>query len=218
MPLTELFNLSFNQGKFPVVLKIASVMPTFKKGNRLDIKNYRPISLISNISKIIEKLIHKRLNSFLEHNDIFYSSQFGFRDNHSTTHALIEMTDQIKEACDCGLYASGVYLDLKKTFDTVNHKILLWKLNHYGIRDITNDWFKSFLVNRTQYINVNGSNSNPEKVMYGVPQGSLLGLLLFIIFINDLNASIKSSKVHHLVDDTNLLLVNKSLKQINTSK
>ena len=215
MPLTELINLSFNQRKFPAVLKIASVTPTFKNGDKLDVSNYRLISLISNISKIIEKLIHKKLNSFLEHNDIFYSFQFGFRDNHSTNHALIEMTDQIKEACDRGLYACGVYLDLKKAFDTVNHKILLSKLNHYGIRGIANDWFKSFLANRTQYTNINGSNSNSEKVMYGVPQGSVLGPLLFIIFINDVNVSINSSKVHHFADDTNLLLINKSLKQIN---
>ena len=215
VPLTELINLSFNQGKFPAVLKIASVTPTFKKGDKLDVKNDSPMSLISNISKIIEKLIHKRLHSFLEHNDIFYSFQFGFRDNHSTNHALIEMTDQIKEACDCGLYACGVYLDLNEAFDTVNHRILLSKLNHHGIRGIVNDWFKSFLANRTQYTNINGSNSNPEEVMYGVPQGSVLGPLLFIIFINDLNVFIKSSKVHHFADDTNLLLINKSLKQIN---
>ena len=189
--------------------------PTFKTGDKLYVNNYRPISIKSNISKIIEKLIHKRLNSFLEQNNIFYPFLFGFRDYHSTANALIEMTDQIKEACDRGLYACGVYLDLKKAFDTVNHKILLSKLNHYGIRGIANDWFKSFLANRTQYTNINGSNSNPEKVMYGVPQGSVLGPLLFIIFINDLNVSIKSSKVHHFADDTNLLLINKSLKQIN---
>ena len=188
------------------MLKIASVTPTVKKGDRLDVNSYRQILLISNISKINEKLIHMRLNSFLEQNNIFYPSQFGFRDNHSTTHALIEMTDQIKEACDRGLYACGVYLDLKKALDTVNHKILLSKLNHYGIRGIANDWFKSFLVNRTQYTNINGSNSNLEKVMCGVPQDSVLGLLLFIIFINDLNISIKSNKVHHFADDTNLLI------------
>ena len=113
------------------------------------------------------------------------------------------------------MYACGVYLDLKKAFDTVNHKILLSKLNHYGIRDTANDWFKSFLVNRAQYTNTNGSNSDPEKVLYGVPQGSVLGPLLFIIFINDLNVFIKSSKVHHFADDTKLLLIKKSLKQIN---
>ena len=119
MPLTEVINLSFNQGGFLAVLKIAKVTPTFRKGDKLDVNNYRPISLISNISKIIEKLIHKRLNSFLEQSNIFYPFQFGFRDYHSTTHALIEITDQIKEACDCGLYACGIYLDLKKAFDTV---------------------------------------------------------------------------------------------------
>ena len=161
MPLTELINLSFNQGKFPAVLQIARMTLTFKKGDKLDVNNYRPISLISNISKIIEKLIHKRLNSFLEQNNIFCPSQFGFRDKHSTTHALVEITDQIKKACDCGLYICGVYLDLKKAFDTVNHTIFLSKLHHYGIRGIANDWFKSFLVNRTQHTNINKSNSNP---------------------------------------------------------
>ena len=151
----------------------------------------------------------------MEQNNIFYPFQSGFRDYHLTTHALIKMTDQIKEACDRSLYACGIFLGLKKAFDTVNHKILLSKLNHYGIRGIANDWFKSFWVNKTHYTHINESNSNPEKVLYGVPQGSVLGLLLFIIFINDLNISIKSSKVHHFADDINLLLINKSLKQIN---
>ena len=118
------------------------MISVFKKGDKLEVNNYRPISLISNISKIIEKLIHRRLNSFLEQNNIFYPSQFGFRDRHSTSHALIEITDKIMKACDQGLFACGVYLDLKKAFDTVNHDTFLSKLHHYGIRAKANDWLK----------------------------------------------------------------------------
>ena len=115
VPLAEIINLSFNEGKFPTQLKSANVIPVFKKGDKSEVNNYRPISLISNISKIIEKLIHRRLNSFLEQNNIFYPSQFGFRDRHSTSHALIEITDKIMKDCDQGLFACGVYLDLKKS-------------------------------------------------------------------------------------------------------
>ena len=215
-PLTDLINLSFSKGVFPDILKLAQVMAAFKKGDKTDKNNYRPISLISNVSKILEKLMYKRIYVFLEQNNSFYPYQFGFRHNHSTNSALIEITEQIRKACDKGSFACGVYLDFKKAFDTVNHHILLKKLEHYGIRGITNDWLCSFLTNRKQYTSVDGNDSTTQEITHGVPQGSVLGPLLFIIFINDLNISVKSSKVHHFADDTNLLLIGKSLKKINS--
>ena len=132
IPLTKLVNLSFDQGKFPSILKIAKVLAIFKKGDKLDANNYRPISLLSNLSKIIEKIMHKRLYFYLEQNKVFYPFLFGFRNQHCTTHALIEITEKNREASDKGLFACGVYLDFKKVFDTVNYEILL---SNYNIKE-----------------------------------------------------------------------------------
>ena len=158
--------------------------------------------------------MYKRLYTFLEENNSFYSYQFGFRPNHSTNSALIEITEQIRKACDKGLFACGIYLDLRKAFDAVNHNILLTKLEHYGIKGNAKYWLRSFLMDRKQYTSLTGKDSNSQEITHRVPQGSVLGPLLFIIFINDLNLSVTSSKVHHFADDTNLLLINKSLKKI----
>ena len=129
-PLTNLINLSFVKGVFPNVLKTAQVLPTFKKRDIIEKNNYRPISLISNVSKTLEKLMYKRLYSLLEENNSFCPYQFGFRSNHSTNSGLIEIAKQIRKACDKGLFACEVHLDLKKAFDTVHHNILLTKLEH----------------------------------------------------------------------------------------
>ena len=214
-PISLIANISFSTGTFPSTLKTANVIPIYKKDDHTVCNNYRPISLLSNISKIIEKLVHKWLTTFLNKNAILYEKQFGFRNNHSTTHALLEITEKIKQACDAGQFACGVFLDLQKAFDTVNHTILLKKLmTHYGIRGVANKWFQSFLEDRKQFTSVQGSKSAEKPIKYGVPQGSVLGLLLFILFINDLHKAVEFSSVHHFADDTNLLLIDKSLKRL----
>ena len=214
-PMTDIINLSFITGIHPNNLKIAKVVPIFKnKGSNLQCNNFRPISLLSNINKIYEKLMYTRLYNFLDIHNCIYNLQFGFREKHSTNHALFSITEKIREALDKNNFACGIFIDLQKAFDTVNHNILLQKLNHYGIRGVANSWLKSYLSDRKQYVSINGFESNTQNINVGVPQGSVLGPLLFLIYINDLNVAINYSIVHHFADDTNLLIIGKSLKSI----
>ena len=192
-------------GVFPSVLKTAKVVPVFNKDSKLDYSNYRPVSLLSNIEKILEKLMYKRLYTFLNNNNIIYDLQFGFRQQYSISHALINITENIRKALEDGNMGCRVFVDLQKAFDTVDHQILLAKLNHYGIRGVSNDWFKSYLSNRNQYVSISCLHSGLTSISCGVPQGSVLGPLLFLLYINDLNQAIKFCKVHHFADDTNLL-------------
>ena len=212
--LADLFNLSFTTGVFPSVLKTAKVVPVFKKDSRFDYSNYHPISLLSNIEKILEKLMCKRLYTFLNKN-IIYNLQFGFRQQYSTYHALNNITEKIRKALDDGNIGYGIFVDLQKASDTVDHQMLLAKLNNYGIRGVSNDWFKSYLSNHNQYVSINGYESGLAALNCGVPQGSVLGPLLFLLYINDLNQAIKFCKVHHFADDTNLLCLSNSIKKLN---
>ena len=150
-------------------------------------------------------MVFSRVISFLNRNNIIYEKQFGFRPKYSTNHALIKIVDTITNALDSGKLAAGIFVDFQKAFDTVDHKILISKLNHYGIRGCFNDWFKSYLNNRKQCVSILGYESSYKNIEYGVPQGSVLGPLLFLIYINDLNHSIKYSDTFHFADDTNLL-------------
>ena len=214
-PLKEIINISFATGIYPDKLKLAEIIPIYKnKGDPHLVVNYRPISLLSNLNKIFEKLVHERLYSFLELHDCIFELQFGFRTKHSTNHALMSLTEMIRNALDNSKFACGIFVDFQKAFDTVDHNILLEKLEHYGVRGLANNWFKSYLSNRQQYVSVNGFHSNTLPMEYGVPQGSVLGPLLFLIYINDLHNAIRHSVVHHFADDTNLLYVSENLKTI----
>ena len=218
-PLSVIFNLSFNSGEYPDMLKMATAIPIFKKDSKLIVSNYRPISLLSNINKILEKLMFTRVYEFLEKHKCIYKLQFGFRSKHSTNHALINITETIRSALDSKKIAAGIFVDLQKAFDTVNHEILIQKLNHYGVRGTVNKWFLSYLTNRSQSVSILGFESDILPIKHGVPQGSVLGPLLFLIYINDLNNAICYSKVFHFADDTNLLNISndpsKLQKQLN---
>ena len=131
-PLNKIFNLSLTTGQHPNILKISKTIPIYKKGSRLLVSNYRPISLLYNLNKILEKIVHSRVYAFLEDYQCIYSLQFGFRKKHSTNHALIDITETVRQALDNKKYACGVFVDLQKAFDTVNHDILINKLDHYG--------------------------------------------------------------------------------------
>ena len=200
-------------GVFPSVLKTAKVVPVFKKDLKLHYSNYRPISLLSNIEKIIEKLMYKRLYTFLNKNNIIYNLQFGFRQQYSTSQALINITENIRKALDDGNIGCGIFVDLQKAFDTVDHQILLAKLNHYGICEVSNDWFKSYLSNCNQYVSINGYECGLAALNCGILQGSVIGPILFLLYINDLNQAIKFCKVHHFADDTNLLCLRNSYQK-----
>ena len=203
--LLVLVNKSLKEGIFPKLLKYAVVCPFYKKSDKTKCANYRPISLLSNLSKIFERVMYNRVDHFFSEQNLLYDRQFGFRKKHSTNHALLSIVEKIRNNMDNGIFSCGVFVDLEKAFDTVKHSILLRKLHHYGIRGKGNDWLTSYLSNRTQSVSVNGATSDVSNVTCGVPQGSILGPLLFIIYINDMHRAFSSCLVYHFADDTNLV-------------
>lgn len=200
--ITYIINLSFKTGVFPDKLKNAVVVPIHKAGPTTTCSNFRPISLISTISKIFEKIMKEKVLRFLQNTKFFSDRQFGFRVGINTEAALLKFVGEIIEGINEGKVVSGLFLDIKKAFDTVNHNILLEKLYNCGIRGVVNDWFRSYLNGRKQSVRINGCYSDMGDIKHGVPQGSVLGATLFIIYINDLcKASFKGS-VTAFADDT----------------
>ena len=202
-PLCHLFNLSFQTGYIPNRFKIAKVIPIFKTGDEHLFTNYRPISLLSSISKLLEKIVAKQMHGFLTVNNILYKHQYGFRKSHNTTHAVFQFLNKIHKSLNSDVpeYTMGIFLDLKKAFDTVNHTILMKKLEHYGFRGVASEWFRNYLTGRCQYVSIDGINSDEEEITCGVPQGSVLGPILFILYINDLSQVTKFSSFL-FADDT----------------
>ena len=213
-PLTLIFNSSLWKGIFPDVWKLARVTPIFKSGSESEANNYRPISVISVFSRILERIVHDQVSEYLKVNKVLTMSQSAFQKLCSTITSLIDSTDYWYENIDHKQRNLAIFLDLKKAFDTVDHKILLEKLRKYGIRELSGDWFESYLKNRRQYCAANGYESRPRTVTCGIPQGSCLGPLLFIIYLNDFEKCLKVSKAGMYADDTHVTVTSMNVEEL----
>ena len=203
-PLSRLFNSCMREGYFPTDFKVARVVPVFKSEDQTQFSNYRPVSVLPALAIIFEKVLKSRLVNFLDQQEVIIPGQYGFRAGHSTAMAILDMVERVRAAWadkDCAI---GVFIDLKKAFDTVDHDILLQKMEHYGIRGQALKLLASYLKERTQYVCYGGYESERGKVECGVPQGSVLGPLFFLIYVNDMVRASSEVELVLFADDTNI--------------
>ena len=209
-----MFNLSIVTGVFPNSWKVARVAPIYKSGPENEHSNYRPISVLPFLSRAFEKVVYNQLYEYLNKNKLIYSGQSGSRSLHSVVTCLLSNTNDWYLNMDKGNYTAMVFIDLKKAFDTVDHDLLLKKLNKYGIGGLEHKWFSSYLNNRKQFCKVNGFASQLGDIKFGVPQGSCLGPLLFLLYINDLPFALNQGNVTMYVDDTSISYSSKNIEDI----
>lgn len=212
-PLTKVINCCINSSTFPDALKLAKVVPIHKNGDIDNVNNYRPISLLPIFSKIVEKILCQQMISYLETNNLFNNSQFGYRSRKSTTAAILEFLRIVTEGIENNEYCYASFIDLSKAFDCICHAILIDKLRFYKFCDKSCSLIRSYLSNRLQIVSVRNNKSNPESLTYGVPQGSILGPLLFLIYINDFPSSISETSIL-FADDTNIISKSSNLDQL----
>lgn len=213
-PITKLVNLSLQSGVVPDELKISQVTPIFKSGSKTEMGNYRPISVQSPLAKVLEACMKMRLVEFLEDNNYFSPNQYGFRTKSSTLSAVVDITSYIQSQLDKGRHAAGLFIDLKKAFDTVDHRILITKLKGAGLHPKQVQWFRSYLTNRKQYVKINCVHSELDDISCGVPQGSILGPILYLIYVNDIQFLRLFGRLYLFADDTALVYEADSVSEL----
>ena len=211
--LSHVLDNCVSEGYFPTELKTGCITPIYKNGEKSEVNNYRPVCSLTPFSKIFERIIYNRMISFIESNNIFTSSQFGFRSGYSTESAIIQFIDKIHNGLSKRQHTVAIFMDLSKAFDVLDHQILAQKLDHYGFRGKFLDLLISFISNRNYFVSANGITSDKKTVNIGVPQGSTLGPLLFLLYVNDMKNSSHLFDFIQFADDTTLTL---SGPQLNT--
>lgn len=212
--IVDLFNSSISEGTFPDVLKESRIVPIHKKQSQKLVKNYRPISTLHTLSKIFEKLMKYRVVDYLNKEDIIFSKQYGFRENFSTSDAIVELTDRVVNALDAGSHTIAVFLDLSKAFDTVNRDIMTDKLERLGFGGLVLDWFRDYLTDRRVYVDVGGVKSNVETLNIGLPQGSVSSPYLFSLYVNDMHNASDKLQFVHFADDTTVFMTGNNLESL----